>query len=187
MQFSWNTFDKKEGGKIVLLNDGQERYTIVDGGRFRRDFPRVRRVQCHQHSCLLLLKSLRSLVRFKLRYGDAITTGLEMKSDLYFSHILERCEAFGVPRSPIRVHGRRLCKQLSTQKTKICPFLQTSFPTICKHYQTIIQPGALRNHQQEQQQGLPRKHNPGKCLFNVYQSSSVILIKEFMIQRTNFY
>ena len=38
--------------------------------------------------------------------------------------------------------------------------------TICKHYQTI-QPVALRNHQQEQQQGLPRKRNPGKCLFNV--------------------
>ena len=110
-------------------------------------------------------KLLSSLVRFIPRCGDAIT-GLEMKSDLYLSHILERCEAFWVPRSPIRVHGRRLCKQLSTQKTKISPFLQTSFLTICKHHQTI-QPGALRNHQQEQQQGPPRKRNPRKCLFNV--------------------
>ena len=108
-------------------------------------------------------KLLSSLVRFIPRYGDAIT-GLELKSDLYLSHILERCEAFWVPRSPIRVHGRRLCKQSSTQNTKISPFLQTSFPTICKHHQTI-QPGALRNHQQEQQQGHPRKHNPGKCSF----------------------
>ena len=55
-----------------------------------------------------------------------------MKSDLYLSHILERCEAFWVPRSPIRVHGRRLCKQLSTQNTKICQFLQTQFANIIK-------------------------------------------------------
>ena len=49
----------------------------------------------------------RSLVGFIQGYEDAIT-GLEMKSDLYLSHILERCEAFWVPRSPIRVHGRCL-------------------------------------------------------------------------------
>ena len=52
-------------------------------------------------------KVLRSLMGFILGYEDAIT-GLELKSDLYLSHILERCEAFGVPRSPIGVHGRRL-------------------------------------------------------------------------------
>ena len=74
---------------------------------------------------------LRSLVGFILGYIDVIN-GLEMKSDLYLSYILERCEAFGVPRSPIRVHGRRLRQQLSTQKTKICQFLQTQFANIIK-------------------------------------------------------
>ena len=63
---------------------------------------------------------LRSLVGFILGYIDVIN-GLEMKSDLYLSYILERCEAFGVPRSPIRVHGRRLRQQSSTQKDKNSP------------------------------------------------------------------
>ena len=94
-------------------------------------------MQCHKHSCLLLLESSRSFVRFKLRYADAITTGLEMKSDLYFSHILERCEAFRVPRSPIRVHGRRLCKQLLARKRqKSANFSKTQFAN-------IIQPSNL--------------------------------------------
>ena len=114
-------------------------------------------------------KLLSSLVRFIPRCGDAIT-GLELKSDLYLSHILERCEAFWVPRSPIRVHGRRLRQQSSTQKDKkSIHFSKHNFQTSSN----IIQPGALRNHQQEQQQGLPRKRNPGKCLFNDFLGTLV--------------
>ena len=70
----------------------------ADGGRLNKNF--------HGLDVCNVINTAAAKISVLKIFSD----GLFFFSDLNLSDILERCEAFWVPRSTVRVQGRRLCQ-----------------------------------------------------------------------------